>query len=226
MDTATQEHYEERLKKMRRKMARRVRTAQSEGFMAGAAAMLRPGDVVVDCGANVGDVTAVLAATGATVHCFEPDPYAWEILSGRFAEAPNVHLHNKAVGVAAGSVQLMRSDAFDDDPRGKTVMSTTLPGGRGISAEAAVEVEMIDFPAFLSGLVDEAGGIAMLKMDIEGAELDILEAMEKQQLFDPIRVTLVETHEKKFPDLRPRFKALKARMAEAHASSKVNLDWI
>ena len=40
-------------------------------------------DVVFDCGANVGDVTAPLAATGATVHAFEPDPFAFGQLSRR-----------------------------------------------------------------------------------------------------------------------------------------------
>ena len=43
---------------------------------------------------------------------------------------------------------------------------------------------------------------------------------------DAIRVTLVETHQSKFPDLRDRFRALKARMAGRFSPSKVNLDWI
>jgi hypothetical protein len=38
---------------------------------------LRPGDVVVDCGANIGLITLRLAARGATVHAFEPDPYSF-----------------------------------------------------------------------------------------------------------------------------------------------------
>ncbi|GAB5438408.1 MULTISPECIES: FkbM family methyltransferase [Roseobacteraceae] len=228
MDQATQEGYEEKLRKLRRKLKRHVRDAHSQGFMLGAAAMLRPGDVVIDCGANVGDVTAELAATGATVHCFEPDPYAFSMLHNRFAETPNVTMHNKAVGIEAGTIGLMRSASFDDDPKGNSVMSTTLPGGRGMSAEAdgVIDVEVIDFPAFLDGLIKEHGDIAMLKMDIEGAELDIIEVMDQRALFDPIRVTLVETHERKFPNLRPRFRALKSRVAEKYSTSKVNLDWI
>ena len=228
MEEATRERYEEKLRKARRQLKRQVRTAQSEGFMTGAAAMLRPGDVVIDCGANVGDVTEVLSATGATVHCFEPDPYAFSLLERRFGTAPNVILHNKAAGIAAGHIGLMRSESFGEDPKKNTVMSTTLPGGRGISADAGavIEVEMVDFPAFLEGLIAEHGDIAMLKMDIEGAELDILEEMDARDLFAPIRVTLVETHERKFPDLRDRFRALKSRMAARFSPSKVNLDWI
>ncbi len=228
MDDATREQYEEKLRKQRRRTKRLMRTAQSEGFMMGAAAMLRPGDVVVDCGANVGNVTAVLCATGATVHCFEPDPYAYGLLHDRFGKAENVHLHNKAVGIEAGSIGLMRSATFDDDPKKNTVMSTTLPGGRGISTDGSdvIDVEMIDFPAFLTNLIATSGDIAMLKMDIEGAELDILEVMQSRRLFDPIRITLVETHERKFPELRPRFRTLKTQIAQEFSTSKVNLDWI
>ncbi|MFM7443241.1 MAG: FkbM family methyltransferase, partial [Tabrizicola sp.] len=65
---------EDALRKLKRRHKRDLRHARAEGMLAGIAAMLRPGDVAVDCGANRGDVTAVLAASGAVVHAFEPDP--------------------------------------------------------------------------------------------------------------------------------------------------------
>ena len=63
-------------------------------------------------------------------------------------------------------------------------------------------------------------------MDIEGAELDVLEAMEAQGLFDKIKLTVAETHEKKFKHLRPRFAALRATVGAKYPITKVNLDWI
>ena len=63
-------------------------------------------------------------------------------------------------------------------------------------------------------------------MDIEGAELDILEMMLDRQLFDKVRLTVAETHENKFKALRPRFKALRKAVAEHYPITKVNLDWI
>src|SRR5436190_23184541 len=53
--------------------------------------------VVIDCGANVGNITKKFADTGATVHAFEPDPLAFDILSKRFGSFPNVMLHNEGV---------------------------------------------------------------------------------------------------------------------------------
>src|SRR5437879_2510751 len=58
---------------------------------------LQPGDIAIDAGANVGDITAVMAATGATVYAFEPNPFAFKALRRRFASNPNVHCINKAV---------------------------------------------------------------------------------------------------------------------------------
>ena len=90
----------------------------------------------------------------------------------------------------------------------------------------AIDVEVIDFPAFVKALLKKHKKIAFLKMDIEGAELDVLEAMETQGLFDKITLTVAETHEKKFKHLRPRFAALRATVGAKYPITKVNLDWI
>jgi FkbM family methyltransferase len=217
---------EDALRKLKRRHKRDLRQARAEGLLAGVVAMLRPGDLVVDCGANRGDVTEVLAASGATVHAFEPDPYNLAQLQDRFATAANVTLHAAAVGVAAGTVRLMRAANWDDNPDLASVKSTVVAGGHNIAEGQGVEVAMIDFPAFLRGLLDGRDRIAFVKMDIEGAELDLLGAMLEARLFDQIQLTVAETHEHKFKDLRPRFAALREAMAAAHPQTRVNLDWI
>ncbi|PWE33726.1 FkbM family methyltransferase [Maritimibacter sp. 55A14] len=217
---------ETKAEKMIRRMERNQRKARAEGFMLGVTALLKPGDLVLDCGANVGAVTTLLAATGADVIAFEPDPYAFGRLEEATAEMPNVTRINAAVGVEAGQVELMRAENFDTNPSGASVKSTIMAGGRSISAENAVEVPVIAFPDFLREKIAERGEIAFVKMDIEGAELDILEAMEAAELFGPIRCLVAETHERKFKDLRPRFKALRQRITAAYPPRKVNLDWI
>lgn len=188
--------------------------------------MLQKGDLVIDCGANIGEVTQPLAETGASIHCFEPDPYAFEQLSSRVMKLDNVILHNAAVGTESGTVQLMRAVNFGENPKGGSVKSTVLKGGRSIDESNPIDVELIDLIAFIKHAIECSGEIAFLKMDIEGAELDILERMEAENLFDSIRCTVVETHERKFKALRPRFKALKERVGNAYPVSKVNLDWI
>jgi FkbM family methyltransferase len=209
-----------------RRARRNQRKAWATGYLQGICTLLRPGDLAVDLGANRGDVTALLAATGADVVAFEPDPVMFERLTTRFADAANVTLVHAAAGVGSGSVRLMRADNFADNPEGASVKSTILDGGRRIDAENAVEVALVDFPGWVRDQVAARGSIAFVKMDIEGAELDILEAMDAQGLFTHIQGLVAETHERKFKDLRGRYKALKAAIAEHEPSGKINLDWI
>ena len=217
---------EDPLKKLKRRHQRDLRHARAEGLLQGVVSMLRPGDVAVDCGANRGDVTALLAATGATVHAFEPDPYNLAKLTERFADVPNVQLHAAAVGPEAGTVRLMRAANWEANPDLASVKSTVVAGGHNIAEGEGVEVALIDFPAFLQGLISAHGRVAFVKMDIEGAELDLLGAMLDARLFDQIQLTVAETHERKFKDLRPRFAALRSAVAEAYPPTRVNLDWI
>ena len=216
------------LDKLKRRHRRDRRESHARGLMQGILSMLQPGDVVIDCGANLGDIAGPLAETGALVHAFEPDPYNFAKLTERLGHLPNVTLHNQAVGTAAGTVRLMRAANWDENPDLASVKSTIIAGGRNISEadDKGIDVTLIDFPAFLRGLIATHGAIAFLKMDIEGAELDLLEEMERQSLFAPIRLTVAETHERKFKDLRPRFESLRARIGAAYPITKVNLDWI
>ena|SRR5215204_178870 len=66
----------------------------------------RPGDIIIDAGANVGDVTSKCARTGATVHAFEPNPVCFEILKKRFSRLPNVRIYNQGVMDKPGSLTL------------------------------------------------------------------------------------------------------------------------
>ena len=182
------------------KRARRAKKAQewdaresyAKGLMQGILSMLEPGDVVIDCGANLGAVSGPLADSGAIVHAFEPDPYTFGRLSEALQGRENVILHNAAVGATAGTLQLMRDADWEKDPDGASVRSTLIAGGRKIDGSNGIDVEVIDFSAFLKGLIKKHKKIAFLKMDIEGAELDVLEAMDSQGLFEKITLTVAE----------------------------------
>jgi FkbM family methyltransferase len=137
-------------------------------------------------------------------------------------------MHNAAVGVEAGHIRLMRAANFDENPKGASVKSTVVPGGRKINEDLSnsIEVALIDLPAMITDLVGRHGEIAFLKMDIEGAELELLERMLAEDLFNGVRLTVAETHENKFRDLRPRFEALRSAVSDRFPITKVNLDWI
>jgi len=165
--------------------------------------MLKPGDLETDCGVNVGKISTQLARTGASVLAYEPDPFAFGQLGKACADLPNVILHNAAEGATSGAIRLMRASNFDDNPAGDLGKSTIIGGGRMIREEDCIDVTLLAFPHLARNLTKDGAEIALVKMDIGGAELDILEAMEEQGLFDHIRCLVVETHERKFKDLAP-----------------------
>ena len=102
----------EKLQTQVRRYKRNLRKAEAEGFLDGILAMLQPGDLVLDCGANVGKISTLMARTGANVLAYEPDPYAFSRLTEACADLPNVTLHNAAVGASAGKIRLMRAQNF------------------------------------------------------------------------------------------------------------------
>ena len=46
--------------------------------------IINPGDLVIDCGANVGKVTDYFSSKGATVIAFEPNQFAFSYLKEKF----------------------------------------------------------------------------------------------------------------------------------------------
>ena len=71
----------------------------------------------------------------------------------------------------------MRAEGFEGDEMAASVKSSILQGGRAMTSDDFVEVELIDFTAFLKDRIAERGEIAFAKMDIEGAEFSVLPAL-------------------------------------------------
>jgi FkbM family methyltransferase len=183
---------------------------------------LTENDVAIDCGANVGVFTEMIAATGALVHAFEPDPYAFARLSERTAALPNVVLHNVAVGTSEATVRLYRTEDFDSRPDNACISSSLYADKINIDRGNYIEVRQIDFPAFLSSL---SARVAILKIDIEGAEVLLLERMIADGTIDVCDFVFVETHETRIPALAKRTAALHDVAGSPRFADKLFLDW-
>lgn len=127
---------------------------------------LRRGDVLVDCGANVGLLTLVGAqcvGPRGRVFSIEAHPKIFGFLKANVAlnSAANVTLFHAAAGEAEGAVSF--SDHKADDG------NHILPGGTGI----AVAMRPLD------ALVPEGTRVRLLKLDVEGYEKPVLEGARR-----------------------------------------------
>src|SRR3546814_20131024 len=112
-----------------------------------AAKRLRPGDLAIDCGANVGRFTRPIAEGGATVHAFEPNPDAFAELSRNLAGFPSVHLHQQAVAARPGAVTLYLHE-FEETHPAKWSKVPALMHSKGNVSEA--DLGTVDQDAFAS----------------------------------------------------------------------------
>jgi FkbM family methyltransferase len=179
-------------------------------------------DLVVDCGANVGEFTRMLARRGATVHAFEPDPYAFSQLQAATAGLPNVVLHNVAVGTSDASVKLFRKYDFENDPRQASISSSLFESKENVDPENSVDIKQIDFTAFLASLGRK---VSIMKIDIEGAEVPLLEHLITGDGLENCERVFVETHESRIPELADRTAKLREAAASNQFKGKLYLDW-
>ena len=178
-------------------------------------------DVAVDLGANAGEFTGPMADTGAHVHAFEPDPHAYEILRKSHGHRPNVTLIKAAAGLADGTARLYRSSVFEKQPDRRSKSSSLFAEKHNVDDRNAVTVEVLDFLAFIDRLNRP---IALIKMDIEGGEVPLMEALLSSPQAARIGHVFVETHERGLPHLARRTATLKAATASL-TSPRVNWDW-
>ena len=180
------------------------------------------GMTCIDLGANVGKYTKKMASVAKRVIAFEPDPWACAELRANVADLDNVKIENAAAGACEKTVLLYRHARFDIDPALYSEASSVIAEKRNLTDEDAVEVRQIDFIRYIEGLDEEVG---VLKIDIEGAEVNLLESMlDRPDVLARIDNIFAETHESGIPAHKPRVNALyeKARSIER---PYINLSW-
>lgn len=154
---------------------------------------LRAGDLCIDLGANVGEMTQKFARQGAEVIAFEPDPDTFAVLEKNTASYDSVTLHQKAAGAHADELMLYRSSKYHQDPLQYSVAASLVRRDKKIDTTNGTKVEVIDFVAFLQALDRD---VRILKIDIEGSEWDLLEALIASPVLARIDSIFVETHER------------------------------
>ncbi|NUP26953.1 MAG: FkbM family methyltransferase [Nocardia sp.] len=184
------------------------------GFYRQAAAGLRPGDIALDIGANIG-LSAMLFADicpDARVIAAEPVPVTFQCLERNLAAfVPHAVSVCTAVGAEPGVLPLtwypqapansgLYADRAEDDEATRTFLRNSGLDGEAIALITAdlhqgeqIEVEVTTVSAILAEHGRDAE-IGVLKIDVERAELDVLRGIAESD-WPRIRSVVAEVHD-------------------------------
>ncbi|TWU25462.1 31-O-demethyl-FK506 methyltransferase FkbM [Novipirellula galeiformis] len=144
--------------------------------------------LIIDCGANIG-VSVLEWKTrwpGSEIICFEPDPFAFQILQKNIDlnDVPSVRCINAAVSDREDTVPFYGEVSARGDARGNSIDAAW--GQREGTAESMVKCKRLSSYIAMRD-------VSFLKLDIEGAEQRVLVEIADQ--LDRVEAIYVEVHE-------------------------------
>jgi FkbM family methyltransferase len=134
---------------------------------------IRPGDLCFDLGAHLGDRIRAWSQLKARVVALEPNPASMRWLRRLYGNRPNVVLIEQAVGAQPGEATFWISRLTPSISTLSYQWLTTVqqsPRFAGARWEEQIPVTVIT----LDALIQQYGKPAFCKIDVEGAELDVL----------------------------------------------------
>jgi FkbM family methyltransferase len=141
------------------------------------ASVVRPGDLVFDIGAHVGSRSRTLIDLGARVVAVEPQPAFADFIESRFT-GTLAGFERVAVGRKAGEIELLISSLHPTVTSISSSFVDTVKLSKGFSQvvwDRKVTVPMMT----LDQLIAKYGMPAFCKIDVEGAEAEILHGLSK-----------------------------------------------
>ena len=183
---------------------------------------LNKDSIVIDCGANIGDITKKFAGTGATVHAFEPDPLAFDLLKKRFEKTPNVILYKKGVWNKETDVILFGHKDQQNHELAYTIGSSIIGNKVNIDPEKKQTIHVIDLSDFIVNLGKK---VNVIKLDVEGAETAILRKILTDKTYNLFDKMYVETHETKIPGQSDELKEIKEIIKQQNIQN-IKLNWL
>lgn len=184
-------------------LTRRRREGQAQALDAFEVAVgqLGPDHIVLDLGAHKGVFTHRLTNTGATVHAYEPDPALAAEVRAAFADVPNVTVHEAAVSTETKTPTMRRHADYHADPEFRSTANSIEAAAVETEGGEMLNVHTMAFRDILNAIPCE---IMLIKMDIEGSEVAILEDLLDHGGLERIRYFFAETHERQMPMLLDR----------------------
>jgi len=144
--------------------------------------------VIFDCGANIGMATIYFKwlHPESSLHVFEPDKQTFELLKKNVLEnkLKNVTLHNAALSDKNGAIKFY----VNSKNPGSLVMSVN---NSRMATEECIDVEAVTLSSVING-----NSVDFLKMDIEGAEQEVIHEIDRTGDLKRIREGVIEYHHK------------------------------
>lgn len=142
------------------------------------APFIQPGDLCFDIGAHLGDRVRAWSRRGARVIALEPHPGLMNWLRRWYGQKPNITLIEQAVAAQPGSATLWVSRLTPSVSTISQKWLTAVQQNRrfaGIRWEEQVSVTVTT----LDALITQHGLPAFCKIDVEGAELEVLKGLSQ-----------------------------------------------
>ena len=184
--------------------------------------LINTNSVCIDLGANIGEISSMMAKRGSTVYAFEPNSAAYILLEEKCKILPNINSIKKAAGITNRSVNLfLHSDNHGENKIEFSEASSIKSNKPNVSKENFEIVEELDFAEFLNNFEY----IDIIKIDIEGYEIDLLNHLLDKNSLTNVRKVFVETHYHKWPELEKSTLELIKRVKKFGLDEKINFDW-
>ena len=153
----------------------------------------QPVKMIFDIGANRGDVIAKYLEyfSSAFFHAFEPFPGSFETLKARFENNASVQCHQLALANSAGVRQLYVNKNVDTNSLLKP-QATGLSSDSQVENQSVLDIETTTLDLFCSR--EKIDRIDILKMDVQGGELGILQGAVNLLKENRIGVIYSETY--------------------------------
>tara|TARA_R110002020_G_scaffold364543_8_gene576852 strand:- start:320 stop:907 length:588 start_codon:yes stop_codon:yes gene_type:complete len=151
---------------------------------------VKKGDLFVDLGANLGQELEVLAPMGVEVHSFEPHPELFKVLETTYGPFPNVTLNEAAAWTADDYRCLFFKNSKNQVNGGASLVEEKT----NISTSLNEKVRCVDIAKYISNL-DKP--VKVLKIDVEGAEYDLIEHLLSTDVLDMVEFVYCEDHSRK-----------------------------
>jgi len=174
-------------------LVKRFDTASTErALLSDFVSTVRPDDVCWDVGANVGLYACLAAACGADAVAFEPVP-ANVAMVRRNAAANDlsVRVFETALGAESGTARIPNPTG-DPDAGANYALSVTEASG-----DETLHVSVSRGDAYVAE--GDLSPPTVVKIDVEGAEADVLDGLSTVLADHPPRAVYVEVHESELP---------------------------